>query len=253
MIGISTKNTIINRNVRDFRKFDEEAFKNDIRQIDISSYIGSTDINEIFGKYNKNLLAIINKHAPFRKLSRKEMHWKAKPWITPRLQKLISIKHKLYDKYITNRDPFWYNRYTNLRRSLSQKLFNAKKQYYTKFFEENSKKSRKVWEGINELFSNRRKNKSESIYLSENGNIETNQTGVASRFNKYYTNMADNLLKFLGNTNTKYQDYLKNPNENTLFLKETDHGEVLKLLSTLDISKAGDIYDITPKLINCAR
>ena len=89
--------------------------------------------------------------------------------------------------------------------------------------------------------------------MSENGSIETDQTRVAMKFNKYYTNVASQLLNDLGKANTKYQDYLKNPNESTLFLKETDHGEILKLLSSLDTSKAGDIYSITPKLLKCAK
>ena len=55
------------------------------------------------------------------------------------------------------------------------------------------------------------------IYLDENGNILTDQKVVANRFNKFYSNVAKNLIKDLGDSPTKYQDYLRNPNENSIF------------------------------------
>jgi len=50
----------------------------------------------------------------------------------------------------------------------------------------------------------------------------------------------------LGNTNNKYQDYLKNLNKHSIFLKEVDRGEVLNLLRKLDPAKSADI---SPKFI----
>ena len=84
----------------------------------------------------------------------------------------------------------------------------------------------------------------EEIFLNEDGLIITDQKQVANSFNRFFTNVADNLLSKIGDTNTKYQDYLKNPNEHSIFLKEVDFGEVNKILLDLDISKTGDIYGI---------
>ena len=56
-------------------------------------------------------------------------------------------------------------------------------------------------------------------------------------------------MEKLPKPNTKFQDYLKNPNKNSMFLNETEPGEVFTLLNNLDISKAADIYGISPKLI----
>ena len=62
------------------------------------------------------------------------------------------------------------------------------------------------------------------------------------------TNNAKNLLKNMGETNNKFQDYLKNPNKHNLFMKETDAKEVNKCLNNLDMKKANDIYGISLKL-----
>ena len=64
-----------------------------------------------------------------------------------------------------------------------------------------------------------------------------------------FTNVAKKLLENMGETNNKFQDYLKNPNEHNLFMKETDPEEVNKYPNYLDIKKANDIYGIFPNLI----
>ena len=52
----------------------------------------------------------------------------------------------------------------------------------------------------------------------------------------------------MGETNNKFQDYLKNPNKHNLFMKETDAKEVNKCLNNVDMKKANDIYGISLKL-----
>ena len=42
---------------------------------------------------------------------------------------------------------------------------------------------------------------------------------------------------------------MKHPNAHTIFLKEVDFGEVYKIVRDLDVTKSGDIYDISPKLL----
>ena len=53
--------------------------------------------------------------------------------------------------------------------------------------------------------------------------LDTNK--FDSKFNEYFINVSQN-LKNLGKTN-QFQEYLKNPSEHSLFLKETEPGEVL--------------------------
>ena len=62
-------------------------------------------------------------------------------------------------------------------------------------------------------------------------------TKIANKFNNYFTNVPQELLKKLGKRNNKFQDYLKNSNEHSLFLKEGEPGEVLKILNSLNTKK----------------
>ena len=53
----------------------------------------------------------------------------------------------------------------------------------------------------------------------------------------------------MGESNTEFQDYLKNPNEHSFFLHETTPDEIDKYLKKLDIKKASDLYGISPFLV----
>ena len=107
----------------------------------------------------------------------------------------------------------------------------------------------KIWQGINEILRKNKKMPSEEIFLNEDGLVITDPKRVANSFNRFFTNVADNLVSKIDKTNSKYQDFLKNPNEHSIFLKEVDFGEVYKIVANLDTTKSGDIYGITPKFL----
>ena len=48
--------------------------------------------------------------------------------------------------------------------------------------------------------------------LSEKGLIQSNHKTVANKFNDSFTNVAQNLLQDLGESNSEFQNYLKNTN-----------------------------------------
>ena len=126
-------------------------------------------------------------------------------------------------------------------------LRKSKQNYMRKFFQENYYDSKNLWAKINELL-NKKRSAANDIFLNDNGAIITHQQVVVNKFNEYYINVAQNLLKEIGETNNEFQDYLKNPNEHCFFLKETTPDEVHDLLRNINSKKASDLYAISPKL-----
>ena len=47
--------------------------------------------------------SLLNKYAPFKKVSKYKVKFRTKPWITFGIQKSISVKHK--EKFINKKDP----------------------------------------------------------------------------------------------------------------------------------------------------
>ena len=204
----------IDKKVRSFKNFDLVNYQKDIADIDLTPVLTMDDVNIIYKYYHDQIIAIIDKYAPYITLTNKQLSWRKKPWISRHLQKLIEEKGKLYKKYLAkNKSDFWFNRYKSVKKSLEKSLFEAKRAYFKTYFETNLYNSKKIWQGINEIMHNRTNKANAEIYLDDGGNIVTDQKKVANRFNKFYTNVAKNLLKDLGKSPTKFQDYLRNPNE----------------------------------------
>ena len=120
----------------------------------------------------------------------------------------------------------------------------SKKNYLRSYFQEISKNSNETWTKINQLLQ-KNKNVKNHILLSEKRLIISNKKTVANKFNDYFINVAQSLLKDLGESNNEFQDYLKNPNNHSFFLKEIDSEKVHKLLLKIDTEKSSDIFGIS--------
>ena len=51
----------------------------------------------------------------------------------------------------------------------------------------------------------------------------------------YFVTLAQNVVDGIWGSADKLQDYLKNPDEQCMYLKEVDPGEILKIINNLDI------------------
>ena len=69
---------------------------------------------------------------------------------------------------------------------------------------------------------NKNKSKQEIIFLQDNNGLINDQRKVANKFNEYFINVAGKLSAKIQNKNTKFQDYLKNPNESSLFFERNN-------------------------------
>ena len=70
---------------RDYSKLDSEALISEVGNVNWSEVLGSesgaTDVNTLFQSFYDRITEIINKYAPIRKLSRKEIKSLSKPWV----------------------------------------------------------------------------------------------------------------------------------------------------------------------------
>ena len=238
---------------RDKRNFDIQKFQSDLFDEDLLvNIMNSPDTNTAYDKFLNKYCTLLDKHAPLKKLSKKEVKRAQKPWITLGLIKSISKKRSLFKQLknlkIKNKNADEvhkkYKYYNDMINKLKKK---CKRDYYQNFFNENASNSKKVWNGINRLL-NRGRKKQGTIFLEENGLI-SDPLKVANKFNNYYLNVADKLCEKIPKRDNKFQDYLKNPNKNKLTLKETTPDEIYDIINDLDGKKSSDIYNISPDLV----
>ena len=106
------------------------------------------------------------------------------------------------------------------------------------YFRKHAKNSKETWSKITQILNNN-KSGCDNIYLSENGKIITDPKQVANQFNNYIVTVAEKLTRKTVQTN-KYQDYLKNPNERSMYLTEIQPDEIKTQIKNLNSKKASN-------------
>ena len=131
----------------------------------------------------------------------------------------------------------------------------SKKNYFTKYFTDNSKNAKKLWEGINEIIANKPKihNTIKCLETKDNNGNTINITDpkeIPKIANIYYTNIADKILKkqkYSGNKH--FASYLKNPNQNVFTPNPSTPTEIESIIKEFDSSKSVGPNSLPPKLL----
>ena len=90
---------------RDWSNFLQENYILDYFFVDWNSLINNNkDVNLSFNNFFKRINAILDNYAPLRKVTKRKLRFRSKPWITLGLQKSISIKNSLFAKFIKSND-----------------------------------------------------------------------------------------------------------------------------------------------------
>ena len=96
------------------------------------------NIDFSFECFLKKFNLILDKYLPLKKLTKQKLKFKTKPWITPGLQKSISVKNKLLTKFIKLKEPTLKNeahtKYKLYRNMLAMLLKRNKQTYFSSFF-----------------------------------------------------------------------------------------------------------------------
>ena len=131
----------------------------------------------------------------------------------------------------------------------------AKKQYFTNYFHENSTNVKKLWEGVNQIIASKPKPNT-TINCLETNDDKNNPTNITnpkliSNFaNKYFTNIADDILKkrkYSGNKH--FRHFLQNPNSVKFLINQTNPQEIESIIKKFDSTKGVGPNSIPPKII----
>ena len=87
--------------IHDFAQFNADNFFDDFSSLDWSFLEASNlDTNARFDRFLVHTSNCVNTHAPHRKLSKREVKLKAKPWLTKRILKKIKYRDKLFSRVL---------------------------------------------------------------------------------------------------------------------------------------------------------
>ena len=225
---------------RDMSKFNSSEFLTDLKkQMSSLTSHNFVDVDKSTDLFLNTYNEIVEKHAPIRKLNKKQQNIKRKPWITPAILKSINTKNKLFKKYISLKTAESTENYKKYRNKLNHIIDRAKKSYYINLFQSNQQDSRAIWKNIEKIikFKTPRANQINRIEVQDK--IITDPQLITENFNDYFANVGTNLSKLIPTTNAliKPEELIK-VHQNSLFLRPIYNKEILDMINKLDLNKS---------------
>ena len=236
---------------RDLSNFDEKLFIDDV-SIQNWNANNLKDTNSKFNDFLWRVEGCVDRHAPIKKLTRKEIKKMSKPWINNYILKLISHRDRLFHQKkndpMNNRIKCAYNLFRN---RITREIKKAKKEYYKTYFETNLCNMKKTWQGIKEIINLNNKAGPKISQLNYEGKqINTNE-GMANAFNDFFTKIGPKLDKDIPNPrrNRDPTYYLNSRVPLSFLISPTNPKEINDIISTLDVSKSSGPCCIPTKLL----
>ena len=150
------------------------------------------NFDAVFDQFVETIAGTIDRHAPQKRLSRKQAKLARKPWITKGI--LISIKKKnfMFKTHFINGNPIekhLFRRYSNILAKI--KALSKKQHFYTEFAK-NKTNARKTWEIIRSVLPNKSK-REPPCSLKVNGTTSKDPITIANEFNNFFCTIGSNL------------------------------------------------------------
>ena len=140
---------------------------------------------------------LLDKYAPFKKVTKKDLKRQSKPWITNGLLTSIKRKDKLFHLCVKTKNENIrlgiHTEYKKLRNKLNELIELSKKNYYGKYFTEHSNNIKKNWIGIKEIVNIKPKDNNAASCIEIGNQVITDNIDICNKFNNYFSTVADNI------------------------------------------------------------
>ena len=199
-VGSSTieeQNTMLT--YRDWKALDPIRLSESFKKIDWNKILSleKNDPDYSFCRFFDKLTILIDSHVPLKKMSKKQRNSLSKPWMTNEIRKSIRTRDSLLKKFKKEKRPNkkteLYNEYRFLRNRIVSQIRQSKLDHYRKFFNDNMKNSKRIWNGIREIISLKSKNKANRLSLDIDGHLISDQKEIAESLNNFFAQIADNI------------------------------------------------------------
>ena len=138
-------------------------------------------------------MQVVNKNAPFKHLSNREIRRKKKPWINNGIITSIHKRNSYLKKFRKTDNQLFFIRYKCYRDKINHLIRKSKKDYYCKNFNRCRQNIRKIWQQINKII-HKNKNKDYVTCIKTEKGIISNPFPIGNKFNEFYTSVASKLV-----------------------------------------------------------
>ena len=122
---------------RDYSKYKDDLFRDDVS---LQRWkCESNDVNFLMGDFLWRLTGSVDRHAPVKKLSPKDIKLRLNPWMTLEIRKLIKVRDRLFSRKKREPDNDRVKLADNrVRNKVKNEIFKSKKLYQKSYFKKYS-------------------------------------------------------------------------------------------------------------------
>ena len=192
-------------------------------------------------------------HAPLKKVNKYKPKFNTKPWITPALQKSISIKKNLRKKFITAKDSQakerYHKEYKDYRNMLFTILKQSKTNYYNHYFKTKWNSIKNTWKGLKSILNIKNISAEIPKTLTVDGTTISNPMEISNTFNNYFSSIATKTKLNISFSHKHFSDFLKNRSNISFSVSPTDKTEIENIISSLASNKSVGPNSIPTKIL----
>ena len=221
-----------------------ELLKTDLAQEHWLDIYEENDVNEAYNKFLTKFIFYYNRNIPLiqNKPCKKIKH----PWITKGIMTSIKTRNRLYKKALHEPSNDNHNKYKTYRNKLTSLIRLSRKKYYSERIESNINNNNNLWQIVKDLIGT--KTNASNTFINEGKEI-TDPEQISNIFNSYFVNVGPKLASQIQNTNGDFNKYLSEPFHKSLFLRPTNHQEVLNIVKSLKSSLSTGYDGISVNLL----
>ena len=224
---------------RDYSKFSDKSFRDDV---EIQNFDNDyEDVNDQFNDFYLRLKGCVDRHAPLKKLTPKEIKLEHKPWITKEIIKMIQVRNKLFQRKKRQPNNEGIKRLHNMfRNRVNREIKKSKKEHYAHYFEENKNNIKKTWDGIRSIINIKKSKRDLITKIKINDKIILNQNEIAESLNNFFVNVGPETEKSIPvNPIVKPDKFLKNRNQVNFLIAHISNEEILEIINQLENKSTG--------------
>ena len=240
---------------RDFANFNSSEFCDDLHDALSAFFQQNKELNDYnfnhrFRDFIEIVKSKIDKHAPLKKLTRKQRKLKCKPWITRGILTSIKHKQKLYISHFIKGDTGRQNVYKKYANKLTKIKFISKQMYYQEELNKSKNNAFKTWSVIKSLFSCSQNSSEQPELINHKGKVLTDSQTISDSFNAYFSTIGPDLTtKFNGQETNAYLKFLSTSNISSLFISTCTENDVIQHINSLKNNNSSGSDEISSRFL----